>query len=232
MNNLIDRINKLELLKCLSGEQLERLLQTVEIKNLVIGEILNPNKDNNASIYHIEEGMVKTIKHLHDDDKTIISVLGPGEYICELALIDYFGEFDEIRPVSSNVELLQINASAIKNEMSRNPDLIRQIHQLIGGRIIEIKRKFELIHSGRSVYQRVIDVLFELATRHGKRIGDEIFLETGALSQKDIAMMVYATRQTTSASLVKMRDNGLIDYSRETIIIRNPAEMRMLSRFD
>jgi CRP/FNR family transcriptional regulator, cyclic AMP receptor protein len=70
-----------------------------------------------------------------------------------------------------------------------------------------------------NVRDKLIHTLYDLATRFGA--GGSIKLhEIGLqLSHQDIARMIGATRETTAIELKRLKDDGLIDYTRSEFTI-------------
>jgi len=74
---------------------------------------------------------------------------------------------------------------------------------------------------------RVIEFLTGYAEEYGKKIGNEIFIKT-TFTHQDIANLTATSRQTVTTVMNNLKDKKIIDFSRNKIIVRNPAELRTI----
>jgi CRP/FNR family transcriptional regulator len=90
-----------------------------------------------------------------------------------------------------------------------------------------LERRLELI-AAHDVERRILLCLADLA-EHGERESDGSF--SLPLTQRDVANLIGATRETTSLMLNQMERNALLALSRGKITIPSTARLRDAAAF-
>jgi CRP/FNR family transcriptional regulator, cyclic AMP receptor protein len=182
------------------------------------------------NIYVLKSGHVKISRIDSDGHELILEVVGPGEMFGELALLgdqEGSGASDMIQALD-DVLICAFRRDMFEQMMRDNPDLTIRITKRIGLRL----RKFEQRVTGlvfRDVRQRVLSFLLEYAEKFGK-IRSGVVTIPMHLSHQEIAMLTGSARQTVTSTLNALRNEGLIDFSRSGIVIRNLDSLKAETR--
>ena len=71
---------------------------------------------------------------------------------------------------------------------------------------------------------RIIEFIKDSATKRGRKIGYETLLKH-CLTQQDIANLTGTSRQTVTSVLNDLRKSNLINFNRNSILIRDIAKL-------
>ena len=218
MSNIKELLKSFPLFSDLSDEDLSDIEKIVKIKRFGKNEIILYQFDPGDSLYIISRGKVKVVLFSKDGKEVLLSNLGPGEFFGEMSLLDGL-------PRSASVVALEDSEVLVLNrkdflELIRNlPEIALRILTEMSKRLRSADQKIGSLIL-MDVYGRVARVLVELAEKEGKRVNDDIVIET-KLRQQDIANMVGASRETVSRVLKDFVQNGFITIDGKKIIIHN-----------
>ncbi len=181
------------------------------------GSVILMQGDRGDALYLIGSGQVKVVLIGDDGREVILSVLGPGAFFGEMALLD-----DE--PRSAHVvamedsALLQLRREDFQARLRSSPDvgiaLLRELSR-------RLRRADDTIGSLalRDVNGRIAHLLLELADEEG---GDRI---TRRLTHATLGQMVGASRETVSRTLRALVKTGALRVSRREIAILDRAAL-------
>jgi len=164
------------------------------------------------ALYVIQRGKVKVVLSDVDGKEVILSVLGPGDFFGEMALID-----DEPRSASvmtmENSEFYIISKDDFRACVATQPELATNLMRHLSRRLRAADQKIGSL-ALMDVYGRVAGTLLQLAERDGdKRV------LTGRYTQKDIASMVGASREMVSRIFKDLTEAGFIEQDGERTIV-------------
>lgn len=119
--------------------------------------------------------------------------------------------------------------SAIRDK----PSVVLKINKLLGFKVYEMKIMIEeLVFS--TVFQRVVSLLLRFADKFGSETEAENLSNKRtinlSLSHSDIAEMVGSTRETTTAALDRLKNDGIIELKRKQIFIVDYARLQSLMK--
>lgn len=166
-------------------------------------------------IYLVKEGKVRLGKVNIDGDEITLDVLGPGEIFGELSLTDeerrsHFAEATEDSMVCI------FPREEFQEFLATHHDLTFKVMKLIGFRLREMEARLQDL-TFQSVSDRVRTTLLKLAERHGIDEGSgQVRL---SITQKDIAFLVGATRESVAEELGQLKRSGLIKTSYRSLVL-------------
>jgi DNA-binding response OmpR family regulator len=172
-------------------------------------------------LYLIERGQVKTYRTSEDGKELVIGILGGGNFLGYLALLD-----DSRRHTETATALEETEVSLIPPE-----DFFKLLHgnREVSGKFIKTlshhlaEREEQLLHVAyHSVRQRVADALLKLA-QPGPEVGAP---PTINIAQKDLAGIVGTVKETVTRTLADFKDEGLIRIDRMKITVLDEAGLR------
>ena len=213
MTNIMKNI---PLFSGLGDEELGLLLRYAVKKTVSRNALLFAQGGPGDALYVIQRGKVKVVLSDADGKEVILSVLGPGDFFGEMALID-----DEPRSASvmtmENSEFYVISKSDFQACVARQPELATNLMRHLSRRLRAADHKIGSL-ALMDVYGRVAGTLLQLAERDGdKRV------LTGRYTQKDIASMVGASREMVSRIIRDLTEAGFIEQDGDRIILHEPS---------
>ena len=180
------------------------------------------------SIFFLKQGHVK-ISRIHSDGREVIlDVVGPGEIFGELALIEKDEQSNEMAQALDDTLVCTMKIEDFESLLKGNPELNMKITKRIGLRL----RKFEervtdLVF--KDTKKRIASFLVRYAEDFGKMKQDVVTIKMH-LSHQEIALLTGSARQTITTTLNEFRSQGLIDFSRQGITIKQFEKLQRLSQ--
>ncbi len=218
MDDIKEVLKSFPLFSDLSDEDLSDIEKIVKKKKYTKNEIILYQFDPGDSLYIISRGKVKVVLFSKDGKEVLLSNLGPGEFFGEMSLLDGLPRSASVVAIEDS-EVIIVNRRDFLELIRNHPEIAMRILTEMSKRLRSADQKIGSLIL-MDVYGRVARVLVELAEKEGKRINNDIVIET-KLRQQDIANMVGASRETISRVLKDFVQNGFITIDGKKIIIHN-----------
>ena len=186
------------------------------------GEYIYIPNDKSDKIYFITEGRVK-IGTYGDNGKEITKViLGKGEVFGELSITGEARRRD-FAYVMEDTDVCTVTTSEMKALLRDHNALQGFFLRLMGSRIIEMESRLEslVFKDSRS---RVIEFLVEQGKKKGQPVGTETLVKR-FMTHQDIANLTATSRQTVTTVLNDLRDQNLINFNRNRLLIRDLSKL-------
>ncbi len=209
-------------------EPLERCLVP---RRYAAGQALFHMGDDGGSLHLIERGRVKVTIPSRSGEELILAMLGAGDVLGELSLFDG-------KPRSATVQALEKTETlCLQREdllalMRSRFDVVGKILEVLVRRI----RETDVLLADRHFHQigpRLAKKILDLGDAFGIREGTQVRIGV-KITQKDLASMIGATRESINKQLKALRDQGVVRMNAGTIEILNRErllrEARMFPR--
>jgi CRP/FNR family transcriptional regulator len=150
-----------------------------------------------------------------------LNLCGVGELIGEESLVPHQTYLTQAEALTPLV-VFRVPSSQILDAAATNPRLAMFLMQASLRRKQSLERRLELV-AAHDVEKRILLCLADFADR-GERESDGSF--SLPLTQKDIANLIGATRETTSLMLNQMERNSLLSLARGKVTIPSAHRLR------
>lgn len=173
------------------------------------------------ALYYIERGLVKLDRASEGEQCVTLNLCTAGELLGEESLMarqNYLTQAEALTPLV----VYRIPSNQVLEAGSSNPQLGMFLVDTVLRRKQMLERRLELI-AAHDVERRILLVLADLAGR-GERDPEGGY--SLPLTQRDVANLIGATRETTSLMLNQMERNGLLSLSRGKVMIPSPSRLR------
>jgi len=178
--------------------------------------------DEGARLVVVASGLVKVMISSEQGEEVVLTTLGPGETLGELALLD--GSPRSASAVAAEpTTVLMLSRATVLELLGRHPSVLDALLRTLGGlvrRLTEQAGDLVFLDTGG----RVAKLLLRLAESHGNGANPPT-VDLG-FSQSDLAAMVGATRPVVNRILQAMVARGLITMEGHTIVLRDVAGLR------
>ena len=169
------------------------------------------------SVFMIIEGRIK-VTILGDDGREIIlSMLGPGDFFGEMALLD-----NEPRSATAiaveDTELLSLHRTDFQSVMGNNPGISAALIKVLSTRLRRANHQISTL-ALLDVYGRVARVILDMAREEGRRLKDGRIAFRRATHQ-EIANRIGTTRETVTRMLKDLERQGLIRVEGREIVLQ------------
>jgi len=173
------------------------------------------------TLFMVGAGRVK-VTILGDDGREIIlSVLGPGEFFGEMALLD-----NEPRSATTiaveDSELVSLSRADFEGVLSHNPGIMASLIKVLTARLRHANHQISTL-ALLDVYGRVARVIVELGRDEGKRLKDGRITFQRPTHQ-EIANRIGTTRETVTRMLKDLQRQSLIKVTGKEIVLEPDFE--------
>ncbi len=214
----LDLLSKVPLFKSLPREDLVNLLELFRTQRVKAGEVLFRKGSEGTTLYIIEDGAVKIVLPSRLGDEMIITIFAQGDFFGEIALLDGQPRSADAVAVDPS-RLLLLNRSDFLNFLKTNERAIEAIFSSLSARL---RRTDDLLEdtSFLNIPARFAKKLIELGQTFGRRDTEKMEISL-RLTQKDLADMVGATRESINKELRVLREKGIVAISGNTLRIED-----------
>ncbi len=223
IHTLLGLIPLFEPLKQAERKNLAELLHRQTIRK---GETLFRRGDEGTALYIIISGCIKITLPSNKDDEITVTVFSSGDFFGEMALLDGMPRSADavaleethlyILDRSDFIAFLTSNESAVKSVLYALSMRLRKTDNLLGETVF------------LNVSMRLMRRLADLAEIQGimKEDGKEVAVH---ITQKELAGLIGVSRESVNKELKALEKEGLVETSRNTIIIRDMARLKAQS---
>jgi CRP-like cAMP-binding protein len=215
-------LKTIPLFESLSGENIEKLSGLLRRMTIREGEILFREGDEGTTLYIIHQGRIK-ISMSKMLDKLTLAILGPGEFLGEMALLD--GEPRSADAVAlDETQLYALNRKDFLSFLMNNDNAVRNILTALSMRL----RKTDNLLAEMcflSLSARLAKKLVELASPSDHDGTDKEYCLK--ISQQELANILGVSRESINKELKVLRSRKILSTSRKSIRI---SDLDLLKR--
>lgn len=215
----IDLLKTIDVFDKLSDQHLQKIMPLVSFHRFAEKQVIYMPSDPRARLYGILSGKVKLAEVSPEGKELVLCVLGKGDVFGELCLFDR-GPHSTLATAIENSEVFAIKCSDLANFMAEDPSLVKALGKHVGEKILLLEQKLsELVF--KDVAQRLAGLLLDLAHDYGKELPSGERVIEMKITHQDLAGLIGSTRETTTTTLNHFREQGLIDFRRREIVVRD-----------
>jgi CRP/FNR family transcriptional regulator, cyclic AMP receptor protein len=189
------------------------------------GAVLLSQGDVGDALFLVRSGQVKVSVIAEDGREVILSVLGPGSFFGEMALLDDEPRSAHVIAMESTV-LLQLRGEDFRERVKLSPALGVSLLREMSRRL---RRADETIASLMllDVNGRVAHLLLKLAREEGGPSGTSI---RRRLTHASLGQMLGASRETVSRVMRTLVVGNVIHVTRKEITLLDVAALKVAAR--
>lgn len=221
VNHLL--LNSLGLLKGLDESILIHLAQFMRLREYKRGEVVVRKGDQADCLAFVLDGTLQVVDLTPDGREVGLSFIEAGSHFGELALID-----NDVRSASvvaiRPAKVLLMPAKEAMNMILHNPVVSHRVMIRLSQMIRKTSSQVAMLNN-QAVHQRVCSILLDLA----RPIGNDEAIITDLPSQKQIAIMVNASRETVSRSINTLIREGYFEKLSDTLRISSYSRFKEMA---
>jgi CRP/FNR family cyclic AMP-dependent transcriptional regulator len=159
-------------------------------------------------VYVILRGAVKIYQDQADGTRVILALLGPGDIVGEMSLVDSAGRSANVITIEDS-HLLWMERRAFQHCLETIPEMNANLVRILSRRVRLANEQIQALAS-LNVYGRVARQFLAFAEKYGEsNDGGEIFIPI-RLTQSDLAELVGASRKRVNQVIVSFKKQELI----------------------
>lgn len=218
-------LRRSQLFRNTTPEQLDRILERTLMRRIARNEPILRRGDPSTGMFVIATGRVRVSLVSEDGKEVTLGVLGPGETLGEMSLLD--GE-----PCSADAfaledcVLLVIERAQFLRMLRADADLCLRLLAILTGRLRRSNAALEDI-ALLDLPTRLGRLLLRLARDYGVVDGQGTRIEV-KLSQKDLSTLVGSSREKVNKQLRQWEEAGVLGKNGVRIVILQAAVLGSL----
>ena len=220
----LDHFENVDILKGLPQEQQDFLSRYVQARSYPKSTFIYNPGEPAEWVYFMVSGVVKTGTINEEGKEVIKNILYPGEMFGELGLSGMDERPDFASTLKSEVEILRIPVTILKELINKNPDVGLRMIEKLGERITRSEKRLEqlIFDDART---RIIAFLKNQAQKNGQKFADETLIRHG-FTHQDMANITGTSRQLVTIVLNELKKENRINFDRSSILIRDLDQLK------
>ncbi|MEO1051571.1 MAG: Crp/Fnr family transcriptional regulator [Bacteroidota bacterium] len=211
-------LERFDLMRKLKMKDVKHLEKQLTMKKIPKGEFLYFPQHAAHHVYFIKEGIVKIARYMDDGTEDIKFILGAGNILGELSMLNE-DQGEDFAVALDDCVICFIDKGTMKELISENQIFSAEIHKILGLRIRKPEQRLESVLY-KDARTRILEYLDTFKEEFGKKEGDKIVVKN-FLTQSDMARLTSTSRQTVATVFNQLREAGLIDYDKEKFVFKN-----------
>ena len=205
-------LSDIHLFKGLTPAQLEWVAQRAHRRVFSAGTNVLTVEQPGEAVYIILHGTVKIHVEQGDGRDVILSILGAGDLLGELSLIDSVGRSASAVTLEDSL-VLWMDRVTFSHMLENFPPVARNLVKILSARLRLSDQLIQALAT-LDVNGRVARQLLAFAEKYGREKNGATQIRI-VLTQGDIADLVGASRKRVNQTMVLFRERGLIDVNTE-----------------
>lgn len=218
MRDAAAALSELPLLAAAPADEVERLAAVAFPRRLSRGQVLFVEGEASEHLFVIVQGRVKVVAVSADGGELVLAVLGPGEPLGELSVLD--GSRRSAGAVAlEEVALWCVPAGAVRGLLERSPQVALAVARELAGRV-------------RRLTGAAADLVFlDLPRRLAKLLlSEEAAGMVTGLAQGEVAAQLGVTRQSLNRALQRLQERGWVEVRRGDVRVVDRAALQRFAQ--
>jgi CRP/FNR family cyclic AMP-dependent transcriptional regulator len=170
------------------------------------------------AVYIVLHGTVKIHVEQPDGRDVILSILGSGDLLGELSLIDSLGRSASVTTLEDSL-MLWMDKGTFQELLENHPPVARNLVRILSARVRLSDQLIQALAT-LDVYGRVARQLLAFAEKYGRPVSDGLQIRI-RFTQGDMADLVGASRKRVNQVMVSFKEQGLIAEQEGRITVHN-----------
>ncbi len=214
-----------QIFQSLPPAEIDAILARAMTRRIVRGEVIRRRGDPGTGMVVIVSGRVRISLVSEDGREVTLTMLGPGEVLGEMTLLDG-GESSADATAQEDCVLLMIERTQFLRLLRANSDLCLHLLAVLNRRLRETNAALEDM-ALLDLPTRLGRLLLRLSGNHGVAGPKGTRIEI-KLSQKDLSNLTGASREKVNRQLRQWEEAGIIGKDGGRLLIMKPQALAPL----
>jgi CRP-like cAMP-binding protein len=212
----------------LSEAELDDIVPLTHLTSLNARDELFHQGDPGSQLFVVIRGRLKVLTTSAQGDEIVFSIVGPGEVLGELAVLNQAERTATVRAIDVS-ELLSLHQRDLLSFLEMHPKAGIKLARLLATRITNLS---ELLADMQflNLPFRLAKKMISLAHNYGQEQEDGLRIKL-RISQEEWGDLVGATRESVNKQFRSWTREGLIHTDRGCIVLDRPEEMKRLAGY-
>jgi CRP-like cAMP-binding protein len=221
----VELVAKIPLFDALPAAERQPIARLIRVQRHAPRDTVAWEGDPGGTLFFILSGYLKAVSSGAEGREVLLSVMGPGEVVGELSVLDGQPRSASIIALEPT-ELAALDREPLLALIRQQPSLAIGLLEVLTQRLRKLTTRCENI-SSMDIPSRLAEMLVALAERHGQSLGKDVRIPV-RLSQQDFASMVGATRESVNKQLKSWEQAGLLHHEGGRLTIHDLRGLRAL----
>lgn len=212
-----------DLFNNLAKDQINELCHTSRFIRLKKGQTIYFANEDQRRMYLLINGKIKISEIDGMGNEMIKDIVLTGDLFGDIPVNRFAVTQEYAEVLSSEVILCTFNMQEFEKLLHRYPVLGLSFSKKMGEKFRRLEQRYANLVF-KDVKARLKDFLFDWAQKEGKPAEDGTAIRN-YLTHQEIASLISSSRQTVTTLINELRDEGLIDYSRSKIVIKDVQQL-------
>jgi CRP/FNR family cyclic AMP-dependent transcriptional regulator len=204
----INVLKEIELFNELTPAQLNWLNDHLHLNTYPAGSNIVAIEQPGDIVYIILNGTIKIYVEQIDGSEVILAILGPGDTVGELSLLDSAGRSANVVTMEKST-LLWMDRTTFWECLRAMPAITYKLVEIVCGRLRVANEQIQSLAT-LDIYGRVARQILAMAEQYGQeQASGDIFIPI-RLTQSDIAGLIGASRERVNQVMVTYKQNKYI----------------------
>lgn len=210
----------------LGEAELDLLLQATTTKTLKPKDVLCCKGDPGNQLYGILSGSLKVTTTGTDGKDVMFGLMGAGEIIGEIALLDGEERSATVTAVEKT-ELLTLDRRELIPFLETNPSAAIGLAGVLAARVRQLSDRAE-DRQTMPLPGRIAKRLISLSLQYGKHpiVGGPVEVR---MPQQDLADLVGTTRESVNKQLRAWEEEGIVELGRGRVVLKRPESLEAVT---
>jgi CRP-like cAMP-binding protein len=210
------------LFSCLTDDDLQWLQASMLHRRYAEGQIIFHMGDDGGSLYIIKRGRVKVVIPSRRGEEVILAILSTGEILGELSLFDGKPRSATVQAIE-DTEIVCLQRDDFLFFLRSRFEAVLQVLCVLSLRLRETDESLADAHF-LNLRPRLAKKILDLARVFGIWEDDRVRIGV-KVTQRDLASMVGATRESVNKQFMKLRQSELVQLKNSYITILDPVQL-------
>lgn len=218
--SVADELAAVELFSEVAVDTLAELARHAVVRRVAAGQVLFVEGDPSDHLVLVRSGRLRVLVTSERGDELVLTLLGTGEVLGELSIIDAQPRSATVEAVEATV-LVLLPAARVREVMLANPSALLAAMGILAAQVRRL--------TGSAADLVFLDLgrrLAKLVLAHTSNGADGRAVTEIGLSQSGIAAQLGTTRQSVNRALAGLARRGWLDVDGARIVVRDEAALR------
>lgn len=215
------------LLKVLKPNELLEFYKLLKLKKFKDGSVIvREGVVKESGFYIILSGWVKVVSYNDEGKEQIYTLLTRNDYFGEMSILENRETSASIIAKDGDCQIFTLAREQFLPTLEKYPLLAIELLKTLSARIRSANKLASNL-AFMSAQNKLKLYLLDLLNRKGERTDDGRHVIIGLPKQREIGSEIGHRRETVARELKKLKDKGIIDYSKNKVVVYNENDLQV-----